>query len=699
MIRSVRAYLASLGYAVVVREQGWVECLLVREDERWFGQGLDEDDALRDALGKALPSHAARSAFERAAGTLAAEGIVDDRVDGGTAANVESAPAGPPAELLLHATGDATAVGHEVEVADSDTASDVRETTELVSGLHATVVDADPRADADGEAPCAASVSSGIVEDCAALDVERPENVAPMAQECIVDEAPPSPGFALEAIAELRAVIAADRDELGLCTPQRQRLVLLGWMARARAYQEAVDDHAVYNAVASMARAVNALAKEWWPGSVPALVLGARPADALRTVTNHRGTPTNWDEVADIAEQAVRELEDDDERCGLDAYGWADGGRLSPAPVRPDQLLERIASEVSFFFPLGPQQPDRSAAPPAPGQVLEWVRRVRWLRGAVDDDRAWAAVAGRLRHWTSTRSADNFGAAQELDPAYAPARPWADLLRREEQAEAEAEKRRAAAEEERRREVEFAQLMTGVPVAPADGDTLYGWLARALPFTDIHQAEVAAAMLPFAEQVFSLDAAQIPDADRRIRRRLEKLKKDLRSPGDVRVPMLQAAAVPQEPPAPSLRPPKYVDTNRTEVVARTRGRAAAFVGNRRDEDLRSSLIETLELARLDWFEAEPRRIDALAEAVRGGAFAFVLSATGFLDHTVDRKLVAACGRSDTRYVRVNRGRPAACVRALARELGIGAEREANQGRAARPVADAAPAALPGLSPC
>ena len=71
MIRSVRAYLASLGYAVVVREQGWVECLLVREDERWFGQGLDEDDALRDArlhcdaFPAALPQEAPRHVRDR----------------------------------------------------------------------------------------------------------------------------------------------------------------------------------------------------------------------------------------------------------------------------------------------------------------------------------------------------------------------------------------------------------------------------------------------------------------------------------------------------------------------------------------------------------------------------------------------------------------------------------------------------------
>jgi hypothetical protein len=293
----------------------------------------------------------------------------------------------------------------------------------------------------------------------------------------------------------------------------------------------------------------------------------------------------------------------------------------------------------------------------------------------VDDDRAWAAIAGRLRHWVATRRNDYFTAGRELDPAYAPERSWAEIVRREEAADAATARRRAAEEERIRREAEFAQLMIEVPEPCGDDAQLIGWLARALPFTDAHRTEVALAMVPFAARILALDAARMPDADRRIRRRLEKLKTDLRDPAGLEAPNAPVTVVtvvaPPPPPLPPA-PPARSTVRRAEVVAFTRGRRAAFVGNRRDEELRATIVAALELDTLDWYEGEPRRIAALVDALRGGAYAIVLSATGFLDHAVDGKLVRACRRAGTRYVRVNRGRPAACVRALERDIGVGA---------------------------
>ena len=46
------------------------------------------------------------------------------------------------------------------------------------------------------------------------------------------------------------------------------------------------------------------------------------------------------------------------------------------------------------------------------------------------------------------------------------------------------------------------------------------------------------------------------------------------------------------------------------------------------------------------------------------------SATGFQSHKVDSKLRKACLDAAIHYVRVNRALPEACLRALARELGI-----------------------------
>lgn len=59
-----RRWLADLGYAITFRSNGWVECLIRRDNERWFGTGGDEAEAFANALHAALPSEAARVAFE-----------------------------------------------------------------------------------------------------------------------------------------------------------------------------------------------------------------------------------------------------------------------------------------------------------------------------------------------------------------------------------------------------------------------------------------------------------------------------------------------------------------------------------------------------------------------------------------------------------------------------------------------------------
>jgi hypothetical protein len=85
------AWLAGLGYRVCYRQAGWTECLVWRAGERWTGQGGDGREALADALGKMLPSHAARAGApaEVALGPYPALGSLDG-------ARPEDVPAGAP---------------------------------------------------------------------------------------------------------------------------------------------------------------------------------------------------------------------------------------------------------------------------------------------------------------------------------------------------------------------------------------------------------------------------------------------------------------------------------------------------------------------------------------------------------------------------------------------------------------------------
>jgi hypothetical protein len=108
-----------------------------------------------------------------------------------------------------------------------------------------------------------------------------------------------------------------------------------------------------------------------------------------------------------------------------------------------------------------------------------------------------------------------------------------------------------------------------------------------------------------------------------------------------------------------------VDPN---VVSRTRGRRAVFVSNRNDPDHQSRLRDVLQLSELDWTEYQPRKIDAVVEAIAHKRYDIVIAATGFLNHKVDGKLSRACRDASVPYVRANHGRVAACVRALVRDL-------------------------------
>lgn len=105
-----------------------------------------------------------------------------------------------------------------------------------------------------------------------------------------------------------------------------------------------------------------------------------------------------------------------------------------------------------------------------------------------------------------------------------------------------------------------------------------------------------------------------------------------------------------------------------EVLVRTRGKRALFVSNRTDNTLQDRLDTLLCLDSLEWAEATPRRIDAAVEAIAAGTYDLVVGATGFLNHTDDGRLARACRGAGVPYIRADRGRAGAVLRAIARDL-------------------------------
>ena len=94
-----------------------------------------------------------------------------------------------------------------------------------------------------------------------------------------------------------------------------------------------------------------------------------------------------------------------------------------------------------------------------------------------------------------------------------------------------------------------------------------------------------------------------------------------------------------------------------------------FVSNREDPELGARLSDLLGIT-ITWCDGSLRRVQAQCERIARGSYDLVLSATGFQVHGVDSALARASSAASIPYVRVNRGRPVACVQAIAREFGL-----------------------------
>lgn len=664
----VEAFLKRSGYEVWFRAQGWCECLVASGEERWLGLGSDHAAALDDALKKAFPSRAARALLEGAVAVASALSVDANRTDvvseptsqenhnistdtpadaadAAPAAVIEAPAPAPvvPAEPAPEAVrASAPAVAVAVAEGDARPGSDPRNGG-TVSGVHPIALSSAPSsAAAPGATPTADADEVGV----------------PMLSQ-------------REALAELVALkrqIDGDHDDLALITPRRQRMVLLGWIAHARSYQEALPgDARVDTAVAGIVRVLDNFCKTWWPGSVRALKAQTRPEDlALDLPRTLSRLPRTWLEGCDLIERTLREIEDEDESKGRDEQGWADASKLRPPPRDPDALLGEVCAQVEKVGgPLTSTTP--AGAPPEPAKLAEWVRKLRWLRNAVRDVERWGMLVGRFRYWVREQPQRYAEAGRLLEPEYCPDRPWAQLLGKDQETL------------QRRREVkEVFASVPHVASRPSD-DELVAWLVRALPLSDTHHASIVGAMAPFKDHVVALDARRFPEADRRTRRRLAKLQRELANPGAAVLDAPEgdiADESPSQPPAepaaePAAEPSNPMPVELLEpVVARTRGKHALFVSNRADPALRDRLRELFEFESIEWSQGEPKRRQALTGPIASGAYDFVLGATGFLSHSVDGQIGRACKKGHVPYIRVHRGRPLACLRAMARELGI-----------------------------
>lgn len=631
-------FLDAAGYQTGVRREGFTEILAVLGSERFVGRGITDDEAEADLLRVMFPSTVARELLAARIATMAVPAPV-------TLAPTLDEP--PDAPVAVEVAEPVASVTLPVDApASPSTTVEVAPTVALA--LDAIAVESAPLS-----APEPVEGPSSKLESVAA-PLELPAALPAMATTSPVPSTPEPSRPKIDARAELATIeeILADiedqLDDLGLLAPEGQRLLMLLFICRARACVERAPTSEVHAATARVAKRLSDLAKVFWPGSVRALQMHVMPADALPRRT--RVQPTTWAEAANGVEMLIADRRYADNRAGRDEYGYADADSLSPRPPKEEALIVEVRSvlqslEVSFDV----SKAERAAA------------QLRWLRGRVPG-REWGTLMGKLRQKLTLLGSEGTVLRDLLDANYAPATHWKELLGGK-PAPAPTQAATPAPVV-----VDLAKLRAEVPATGCAEDVLISYLQRALVAFDT-------AGLVEVVRPLSTDLAKIAHvdvfADRRARRRWREVLSALSLvESDAPTSSQEGAAVEQPDDDES------VDVGSEEfqallasVVAETKGKRALFVSNREDPELEAKLSEMLGMT-ITWAEATPRRAQAACEKIARGSFDFVLSATGFQRHNVDEMLTNAARSGGIVRVRVNRGRPVTCVRAIARELGL-----------------------------
>jgi len=609
--RWVPELLREHGYHGLQRQHGWHECLLWRDEERWVGHGVDPSSALAHALAQMFPSVAARALFDAASAERSA------------------------------ATG-------------------------------ATPLEPEPGLAPIHTPPCASPTASPPASPLTPEPEPRGFEPPKVGQRLIL----PLPAYPPAAVAEARETlddilkeIADARPDFALMAPRHQKVHMLGWICRARGLDEQfVGEHKVTILVRRVAHELTNISKIMWPGSVQALQMSARPDCVVGELgLKSLQMPRTWNDASEFVQQhRDRALVGD---VPLDDYGWADDLRRPP-PEDPRALLREAQLAVEALG--GPvQEPPPRHLTVAPEelsaetieQLVKHVQHLRAIRIATLQPELWGCIMGRMR-WLGGRIGDRAHLLKKwLDPEF---RPPVDNSRATAQQHDQQRLRQQAVRHER-------ETLLAEPVTVAAD--LGAWLVKA--FDAYNTPDVATLAEPLRAAVLALDDDALPEADRRLRRRLRDLKAHLRHTDgsaaridgeDLELP--EADDLVGKPGLALTGEEDEPDDSLSALVrSRVDGKSALFVSNRDDPDLKARLEDRLGL-NITWCDGNPRKVQAQCESIARRSYDLVLIATGFQAHTVDGILARAARAGGVPYVRVFKGRPLACVRALARSLGL-----------------------------
>jgi len=638
------ALLAGHGYQIRYTAELPIVCIVHGHGERWLGLGDSPDDALSDALAQALPSHLGRALLELslAESCLLAPGR--DGIEGPAAEEpaVEKPATSEPA--VEDPRREAPKKSPQIQM---DSAAEVPEPAPppaLADSEPAPLPHAEPPAHQEPEAPAELTV--------------RPSDSDPPVEE----DLPAHYGEALEQLAVLRQTIGATLGELATCSAPIQRLQLTAWVARARAIEtHLADDREVESAVSSLLQKLTDLAKRWWPGTVEAMFMESRPLGIGEALPVPALTRT-WLQVEATVESLLAEHEP--LATNGESLDWCDDRCLSPAALDADSQLGEVKQVVE------------NALGSTSGEVPRWSRskfdisqsaceelaraasQLRWIREDVLDQRLWAQLFGRLRWllWHNRRAPDSLRNA--LDHRWRPDGSWAAWLGFDPE------------ERQRRRRVQAVLVALDALGAAPTAKDLARWLvdAFAIRAKALHGKSLAALVHQHASMVAELTASDLPEENRRTRRRLRGLRADLGAvDGDAATEQVERLRADLGDDQELAEPPNPADTLAATLRPQLDGQRALFVSNRRDSEIIRALQRLVGLD-TEIVVNKPARVRSACEAIGRGRYDLVMAATGFIGHKTERSLVVACRGSGTPFVRAYKGRPLACLRALARDL-------------------------------
>lgn len=653
--------LQSAGYRIVLEQKGWWHCLIDEDGASWNGEGADEERATRAAFQRMVPSRVAREcvlafldARERAQGRESS--VLDEALQ-----PVPVDLCGPPPPVAALVTEEVMAT-IEPRVEELPVTSPDEWAPEFMACGEGWF---DAGAE---EGVCTESQSAPRLSDCGdetlAVDsvcVEQPEASAsapPGVDEGPVPRAPLEIGMVLGAVRDLEDEMHAAEEDVGALAPRFMRLMLLHWIARARALEDAMHgDRRVQQRVHLIALQLTAWAKSFWPGSVDALQVEKWPTECWGPLLETaKEQPRSW---TDLAACALKEIALLRSKRGVDEDGWADAQALLPRHHNPEAALRDIAARLKNLMhvmdPEGIMEHRRLVIDPTTGkELMDMAKRLRWLRGAVQDTVLWAQSMGHLRliAWNGVR--DLPALRDQLSEDWVPGQgTWA-----------------AACGQDPRKKVRQRQrkdFHASRPQAACTDKELQAWVAKGLAV--LTAEELLACVEAFKERILKLNDTWLTVRGQRTK--LRKVQSAMRTGLDDAMLAAdgegtdEAHELPVEPSCGAVAGASS-EALRQRVLPFTRGKRLLLVSNRNDQELAELLCERLEAAEVKLTSIDDHRLQTAAERIRNGSYALVLCATGFISHGAEGVIRDACTSGCIDYVRVGKGRPSTALRCLDR---------------------------------